>query len=107
MKNTMNAKVFCRRNNAGTLDFYLSVQDLALYLFTTRYYSENVLRMYYNGRRVEEAYRGTAMPRQQRLRERILRMARYVADENELMLFRAPGRNRYPVKAEPAEPELC
>lgn len=87
MKNTINAQVFCKKNEANTLDFYLRVHKDEMYLFTTRYYSSVIYQTYCNGRRIEEAYNGTSMIRQQKLRERILRMAKYTASEYDLDLF--------------------
>lgn len=90
MKNTINAQVFCKKNETNTLDFYLRVHKDEMYLFTTRYYSSVIYQTYCNGRRIEEAYNGTSMIRQQKLRERILRMAKYTASEYDLDLFDAP-----------------
>ena len=90
MKNTINAQVFCKKNETNTLDVYLRVHKDEMYLFTTRYYSSVIYQTYCNGRRIEEAYNGTSMIRQQKLRERILRMAKYTASEYDLDLFDAP-----------------
>lgn len=90
MKNTMNAKVLCMKNRTGTLDFYLTVRHQEMYLFTTRYYSNVIYQAYCNGRRIEDAYNRTCMIRQQKLKERILRMAKYAAYEYDLDLFKQP-----------------
>ena len=94
MKNTINAQVFCKKNETNTLDFYLRVHKDEMYLFTTRYYSSVIYQTYCNGRRIEEAYNGTSMIRQQKLRERILRMAKYTASEYDLDLFDASQRRK-------------
>lgn len=94
MKNTMNAQVFCKKNETNTLDFYLRVHKDEMYLFTTRYYSSVIYQTYCNGRRIEEAYNGTSMIRQQKLRKRILRMAKYTASEYDLDLFDVPQRRK-------------
>ena len=94
MKNTMNAQVFCKNNETNTLDFYLRVHKNEMYLFTTKYYSRVIYQTYCNGRRIEEAYNGTSMIRQQKLRERILRMAKYTASEYDIDLFDVPQRRK-------------
>ena len=94
MKNTMNAQVFCKKNDINTLDFYLRIHELEMYLFSTRYYSEPIYQTYCNGRRIEDAYNRTCMFRQQKLRERILRMAKYAADENDINLFKDSQRRK-------------
>ena len=95
MKNVMNAKVFCTKNALGTLDFYLEVHTQTLYLFTTRYFSNNIYKTYSVGRRLEEAYTKTGQIRQQKLKERILRMSKYAAEENE---FDLPTKTKRRVK---------
>lgn len=92
MKNTVNAQIFCKKNDINTLDFYLRVHEHEMYLFTTKYYSSVIYQTYCNGRRIEDAYNGTGMFRQQKLRERILRMAKYTAYENDIDLFTASRR---------------
>jgi len=72
-----NAMVFCEKNELGTLDFYLVSRGRKRYLFTTRYYSYTVYREYSGGMRLEDNYKKTARFRQTKLRERILRMAKY------------------------------
>jgi hypothetical protein len=94
MKNTMNAQVFCKKNETNTLDFYLRVHKGEMYLFTTKYYSSVIHQTYCNERRIEEAYNGTSMIRQQKLRERILRMAKYTASEYALDLFDVSRRRK-------------
>ena len=94
MKNTINAQVFGKKNNINTLDFYLRVHKNEMYLFTTKYYASVIYQWYCNGRRSEEAYNGTSMIRQQKLRERILRMAKYTASEHALDLFDVPRRRK-------------
>ncbi len=94
MKNTINAQVFCKKNNINTLDFYLRVHKNEMHLFTTKYYSSVIYQTYCNGKRIEEAYNGTGMIRQQKLRERILRMAKYTASEYALDLFDVPRRRK-------------
>ena len=81
MKNTINDQVFCKKNDINTLDFFLRVHKDEMYLFTTRYYSSVIYQTYCNGSRIEEAYNRTSMIRQQKLRARILRMAKYTASE--------------------------
>lgn len=92
MKNTMNAKVFCKKNDSNTLDFYLRVHEQEMYLFTTRYFSNVIYQTYCNGKRIEEAFNRTGMTRQQKLKERILRMAKFTAYEYDLDWFNAPQR---------------
>ena len=50
MKNTMNAQIFCKKNDVNTLDFYFKIHELEIYLFTTRYYSDPIYQAYCNGR---------------------------------------------------------
>lgn len=94
MKNTMNAQVFCRKNDINTLDFYLRVHEQEMYLFTTRYNSNAIYQEYCNGKRIEDAYKRTGMIRQQKLRARILRMSKYAAYEYDLDLFKAPQHRK-------------
>ena len=75
--NMKNAMVFCEKNDLGTLDFYLVRCSRKRYLFTTRYYSYTVYREYSGGMRLEDNYKKTSRFRQTKLRERILRMAKY------------------------------
>lgn len=51
MKKRMNAKVFCRNNEYGKMDFYLEMDREFFYLFTTNYFSKNIYEQYYNGKR--------------------------------------------------------
>lgn len=94
MRDKLNAKVFCRNNEYGKLDFYLEVKEEKLYLFTTDFYSRNIHDEYYNGKRLEEVFSKTSMIRQQKLKERIIRMAKFTAQENQLALF---GKSKKPV----------
>ena len=87
MKNYMNVKIICKRNEIGTLDFHLLTRDNEIYLFTTKYYSYNVFKEYRHGKRFEDVFRNTKMFRQQKLKEHILRIAKYASHEHSLNLF--------------------
>lgn len=87
MKERINAMVYCRNNEYGKLDFYLKVRENSMYLFTTDFYSHSIHDEYYNGKRLDAVFIKTSMIRQQKLRERIIRMAKYAAAENEITLF--------------------
>ncbi len=95
MKKRMNAKVFCRNNEYGKMDFYLEVDREFFYLFTTSYFSKNIYEEYYRGKRLEEVYSKTSMVRHQKLKERILRMSKYTAQEIEVNLFEKPHKSKY------------
>lgn len=95
MKKKMNAKVFCRNNEYGKMDFYLEVDREFFYLFTTDYFSKNIYEQYRAGRRLEDAYNKTSMIRHQKLKERIIRMSKYTAQENEFKLFEKRHRPVY------------
>lgn len=95
MKKRMNAKVFCRNNEYGKMDFYLEMDREVLYLFTTNYFSKNIYEQYYNGRRLEEVYSKTSMIRHQKLKERILRMSKYIAQEHSVDLFEKSSKPTY------------
>jgi len=97
MKDKLNAKVYCRNNEHGKLDFYLEVKGETMYLFTANFYSHNIHDEYYNGKRLDEVFSKTSMIRQQKLKERIIRMAKYTAQENQLALF---SKSRKPVHKE-------
>ena len=98
-------KVFCRNDKHGTMDFYLDIGTDRIYLFSTRYYSAAIFREYQYGQSMNEIldqsptfkhrkyfYRKrkddlTAKKNEaqkQKLRERIVRMVRYIERENEL-----------------------
>lgn len=87
MKNKLSAKIFCRNNEYGKLDFYLEVKGETMYLFTTDFYTHNIHNEYYNGKRLDEMFSKTSMVRQQKLKERIIRMVKFTAQEYELELF--------------------
>lgn len=97
MKDKINAIVYCRNNEYGKLDFYLKVRENSMYLFTTDFYSHCIHDEYYNGKRLDEVFSKTSMVRQQKLKERIIRMAKYTAVENEIALF---GKSRKPLHKE-------
>lgn len=78
--------VFCQNNDYGKLDFYLFADGKELYLFTTNYFSRNIYERYRNGQRLEQLFENTSQIRQQKLKERILRMARYIAEEESISL---------------------
>lgn len=88
MKNNTNMQAFCKRNKIGTLDFYLRSVNCVTYLFTTKYYSYNIFKEYQNGIRIEEIFHNTKMFRQQKLKERILRMVKYVSYEKSVYQFK-------------------
>lgn len=98
MKNKLNAKVYCRNNEYGKMDFYLEMDREVLYLFTTNYFSKNIYKQYYNGRRLEEMYSKTSMMRQQKLKERIIRVSKYIAQENEVELFEKSSKSTYKIR---------
>ena len=79
MKKRMNAKVFCRNNEYGKMDFYLEMDREVLY----------------NGRRLEEMYSKTSMIRHQKLKERILRMSKYIAQEHSVDIFEKSSKPTY------------
>ena len=87
MKNKLNAIVYCRNNEYGKLDFYLKVRENSMYLFTADFYSRSIHDEYYNGKRLNAVFNKTHMIRQQKLKERIIRMAKYAAAENDITLF--------------------
>lgn len=95
MKKRMNAKVFCRNNEYGKMDFYLEMDREFFYLFTTNYFSKNIYEQYYNGKRLEEMFSKTSMIRHQKLKERIIRMSKYMAQENEVVLFEKSHKPTY------------
>lgn len=98
----MNAMVFCQNNEHGKMEFYLRINnEYDLYLFTTNYYSKEIYALYHIGRRVEDAYSKTAVFRQQKLNERILRMAKYMSEENgiDLAISRKRQRSEHKIKA--------
>lgn len=91
----MNAMVFCQNNEHGKMEFFLRVNnEYNLYLFTTNYYSKEIYALYHTGRRVEDAYSKTAVFRQQKLNERILRMVKYMSEENGIDLTVSRKRQR-------------
>lgn len=80
--------VFCQNNEYGKLDFYLMADEKEMYLFTTNYFSRNIFEKYRNGQRLDQLFENTSKVRQQRLNERILRMVRYVAEEESIAIDR-------------------
>lgn len=56
MKNTINAQVFCKKNETNTLDFYLRVHKDEMYLFTTKYYSSVIYKTYCNIKKLATLY---------------------------------------------------
>lgn len=78
----MNIKVSCERNEMGTLNFYVSHNNDNIYLFSTRYYSKPIEKEYQNGKLLKDIFEKTPQVRQQKLRERIIRMVKYVVSEN-------------------------
>lgn len=87
MKNSMNVQTICKRNETGTLDFYMTIKNNEIYLFTTKYFSYNIFKEYCNGKRIEDVFHNTKMYRHQKLKERIFRMAKYASYEYSLNLF--------------------
>lgn len=94
MKDKLNVKIFCRKNESGKLNFYLEVKCEVIYLFTCDYYSHNIFTEYYNGKRLEEVFTNTSLTRQQKLKERIIRMVKYTSQEYQLAIF---GKSKKPV----------
>lgn len=84
--------VFCQNNDYGKLDFYLFVDGKELYLFTTNYFSRNIYEKYRNGQRLEQLFENTSQIRQQKLKDRILRMTRYIAEEEHISLANKPKK---------------
>lgn len=98
----INAMVFCRNNNYGKMEFYLRINnEYDLYLFTTNYYCKEIYALYHAGRRIEKAYGKTAVFRQQKLNERILRMVKYISKESgiELVISKRKKRSKSKIKA--------
>lgn len=98
----INAIVFCQNNEHGKMEFYLRINnEYNLYLFTTNYYSKKIYALYHTGRRVEDAYSKTAVFRQQKLNERILRMVKFMSEENgiDFATSRKRQRNEHRIKA--------
>ena len=81
MKNYKNANVFCKENDFGTMDFFLNVRNQEMYLFTTKYFSRAIYHDFSDGKRLESVYQNTKNFRQQKLKERILRMTKDVTAE--------------------------
>ncbi|MBQ1464811.1 MAG: hypothetical protein II690_04665 [Ruminococcus sp.] len=92
MKKRIIAKVYCRKNTYGTLDFFLDADSQAYYLFTTNYYSQVIHDEYHAGRMVDNAFRKSRSVREQKLRERIIRMTRYMENENDMTIFQRPDQ---------------
>lgn len=86
-KDKRNAKVYCRKGKNKNLDFYLEVKGETVYLFTTRFFVQDIYEEYYNGKMLNAVFKKTANSRQQKLNERIIRMAKYIQQENALCLF--------------------
>ena len=89
--------VFCRDTQSSKLDFFLSADGREIYLFTTKYFSREIYHRYKNGRRIPQILRDSANVRQQKLKERILRMVRYIAKEESVLL---PVRTKKPIDKE-------
>ena len=94
MKDKHNVKIFCRKNESDKLDFYLEVKREVIYLFSCDYYSHNIYTEYYNGKRLEEVFTNTSLTRQQKLKERIIRMVKYTSQEYQLAIL---GKSKKPV----------
>lgn len=93
MKQKINAKVYCRNNEYGKLDFYIKIRGKVMYLFTTDFYSRNIHSEYYNGKVLDEIFSKTDMVRQQKLKERIIRMVKYTEQENQIVLLSKSGKS--------------
>ena len=93
MKKRIIAMVYCRKNTYGTLDFFLEADSEAYYLFTTPYYSQVIHDEYYVGRMVDTAFRKSRSVREQKLKERIIRMTKYMENENEMTIFIKSDKN--------------
>lgn len=92
MKDFKNANVFCKENDFGTMDFFLNIHNQEMYLFTTKYFSKNIFRDYSVGKRLESVYQNTKNFRQQKLKERILRMAKEKSELSVLTCLHEEGR---------------
>lgn len=90
----MNAIVTCERNKFGTIDFYMTYKSRKSYLFTTSYDSYAVYREYSGGKRLADAFRKTPMFRQSKLRERLLRMAKYCSGMPDTIMESGTERER-------------
>lgn len=78
-------KIVCRKNDLNTLDFFLvNSKSKSFYLFTTKYFSKTVFAEYVNGKKFDSVYTGTRKFRQQKLKDRILRLSDYIIQENGL-----------------------
>jgi|GEM_PF-1757620 len=100
----INAMVFCLNSEYGKMEFYLRINnEYDLYLFTTNYYSKEIYTLYHTGRRVEDAYSKSAVFRQQKLNERILRMVKYMSEENGIDLTASRKRQGSERKIKAAE----
>ena len=88
--NKTNTKVFCRRNENETLNFYIEMnmrgEKKIAYLFTTSYGSKNIEAEYKNGKRLNQIFENTRKFRQQKLRDRIIKMISFIEDEYDIRL---------------------
>lgn len=83
----INAKVFCRNEERNRLAFYVAFNGSTYYLFTTSYFSNPVYDEYYNGKRLDTLFVRSSIERYQRLKERIIRMIKYIELEYDVILF--------------------
>ena len=87
MKKNIEPKVFCKNSRYGQLDFYLSMNDEEIFMFSTSFYSSTIFRDYKDGRDLSFIFRNTKEYRQENIKKRIIRTLRYIEMEYDVQIL--------------------
>ena len=84
MKRTM---ITCTNPENGQMHFYVTLPTETVYLFSTKYFSNNIFQLFKNGVPVERLFQSSRNIRRQNIQEHLIRNLKGIEKEYEISLF--------------------
>ena len=84
MKRTM---ITCTNPENGQMHFYVTLPTETVYLFSTKYFSNNIFQLFKNGVSVEKLFQSSRNIRRQNIQEHLIRNLKDIEKEYEIPLF--------------------
>ena len=84
MKRTM---ITCTNPENGQMHFYVTLPTETVYLFSTKYFSNNIFQLFKNGVPVERLFQSSRNIRRQNIQEHLIRNLKDIEKEYEISLF--------------------
>ena len=79
--------ITCTNTGNGQMNFYVALPTETVYLFSTRYFSNNIFQFFKKGISVEQLFRSSRNMRRQNIQEHLIRNLKDIEKEYDISLF--------------------